>query len=113
MNCRRLIAAVVLGLGSLLGTAAWAEPPIESGATTQRIANGREGAAAIPVDPEKGKWVRRGAGCLGGAALGFILPGVGNVIGCAVGAATMSVRDFFGQPDKTNNTSVPALTKEE
>lgn len=34
-------------------------------------------------------WVDASAGCLGGAALGTVLPGIGNIIGCAAGAASM------------------------
>ena len=33
-------------------------------------------------------WVSAGAGCLGGAALGTVLPGIGNLIGCFVGGAS-------------------------
>lgn len=33
-------------------------------------------------------WVSAGAGCLGGAALGTVLPGIGNIIGCIAGGAS-------------------------
>lgn len=33
-------------------------------------------------------WVSATAGCLGGAALGTVLPGIGNLIGCFVGGAS-------------------------
>lgn len=34
-------------------------------------------------------WVSAGAGCLGGAALGTVLPGIGNLIGCIAGGASV------------------------
>ena len=33
-------------------------------------------------------WVSAGAGCLGGAVLGTVLPGIGNIIGCIAGGAS-------------------------
>ncbi|MBI3776007.1 MAG: hypothetical protein HY273_10720 [Gammaproteobacteria bacterium] len=49
---------------------------------------------ALTVATESSKneahtWVDAGAGCLGGAALGTVLPGIGNIIGCAAGAASV------------------------
>lgn len=34
-------------------------------------------------------WISAGAGCLGGAALGTVLPGIGNILGCIAGGASM------------------------
>lgn len=34
-------------------------------------------------------WVSAGAGCLGGAALGTVLPGLGNLVGCLAGGVSM------------------------
>jgi len=34
-------------------------------------------------------WIDAGAGCLGGAALGTVLPGIGNLIGCIAGGASV------------------------
>ena len=34
-------------------------------------------------------WISAGAGCLGGAALGTVLPGIGNILGCIAGGASL------------------------
>ena len=47
----------------------------------------------LPVgEPQKAEthtWIDAGAGCLGGAALGTVLPGLGNIIGCIAGGVSV------------------------
>ncbi len=45
-------------------------------------------AGAEPSSSTTHPWVSAGAGCLGGAALGTVLPGIGNIIGCIAGGAS-------------------------
>lgn len=42
-----------------------------------------------PQKVETRSWVDAGAGCLGGAALGTVLPGIGNIIGCVAGGMSV------------------------
>lgn|GEM_PF-3892142 len=121
MNYRHLIATCLLSFCFANGVLASVESePAPSDAAVAAIptkptkpTKTASTAVATPVDAGQGIWLRRGAGCLGGAVLGSVLPGLGNLIGCAVGAAAMSVKDIFGGPDKAVAPSVPALTKEE
>lgn len=116
MNYRQLIAACLFSLMCTTGALASVESePAPSEAAVAAIPTKAATATAVatPVDAAQGKWLRRGAGCLGGAVLGSVLPGLGNLIGCAVGAAAMSVKDLFGGPEKAAAPGVPALTKEE
>jgi len=46
-------------------------------------------ASAEGPKSESHVWVDAGAGCLGGAALGTVLPGIGNLIGCIAGGASV------------------------
>ena len=46
-------------------------------------------AGAAPPPGATHPWVSAGAGCLGGAALGTVLPGIGNILGCIAGGASM------------------------
>ncbi len=49
--------------------------------------------ALLPVGEaqkaETHTWIDASAGCLGGAALGTVLPGLGNIIGCIAGGVSI------------------------
>ena len=45
-------------------------------------------ATAEPRSGATSVWVSAAAGCLGGAALGSVLPGIGNLLGCFAGGAS-------------------------
>jgi hypothetical protein len=63
----------------LIGTAAHAADLVAPGGTA---------AVSKPDEGRGGAWVSAGAGCLGGAAMGIVVPGLGNLIGCLIGGAT-------------------------
>lgn len=113
MNLRLLIIMFIVFSSWVAGEQAWAGSATAFVPTIVRGVADSGKSVNAPIDPNAGKWTRRGAGCLGGAILGFVLPGLGNIIGCVVGAAVFSVQDVFATSEPATSQNIPAVTSEE
>ncbi len=112
MNLRLLIVVFMFASSWGMAEQAWAVSAAGVPDMARGVADSDQSVTA-PADPNSGKWTRRGAGCLGGAVLGFVLPGLGNIIGCVVGAVVFSVQDVFAKSEPVTSQSIPAATVEE
>jgi len=77
--CAHALMGCLLNTSTLLA----AEIPTDTAPTPTLL------AIADSANNESHAWVDAGAGCLGGAALGTVLPGIGNIIGCIAGGASV------------------------
>jgi len=112
VNLRLLIVVFMFASSWGMAEQAWAVSAAGVPDLARGVADSDQSVTA-PADPNSGKWTRRGAGCLGGAVLGFVLPGLGNIIGCVVGAVVFSVQDVFAKSEPATSQSIPAATVEE
>lgn len=112
MNLRLLIVVFMFASSWGMAEQAWAVSAAGVPDMARGVADSGQSVTA-PADPNSGKWTRRGAGCLGGAVLGFVLPGIGNILGCVVGAAAFSVQDLFANSAPVTSQSVPPVISEQ
>ena len=69
-------AALIIALGAATPTFSYADPPVPGeNATTTTTTTGEKSSDTMGA----------AKGCAAGAVAGFVIPGLGNIIGCAVG----------------------------